>query len=233
MIKLGTKTMNIQGIGKVYRGNTLIYEKGNPAPADTKVLMHFDNDYINAVTNTTPSQTQASGNSFGQGKFNLAVFGSPYFYETPDYVTSWLNQNALTFEFWIKRISGNATSIANFCTKGNSYALFNSTNAIAGNGLPLNSGQYQLFSSSTIVDTLTNFDITNWNHIAVTIYQGAVKVYVNGTLATTGQVRSSGDSYGITQIHLNTSGFAIDEFMLCESIKYNADFTPPTKPYTL
>lgn len=57
MIKLGTNTTNLIGIDKVRLGSELVYQKGNPAPATTTLLMHLDGDLINAVDNVTQSGT--------------------------------------------------------------------------------------------------------------------------------------------------------------------------------
>lgn len=65
MIKLGANTTNLIGIDKVRLGSELVYQKGNPAPASTTLLMHLDGDLVNEVD----KQLQMGVYSQTSGKF--------------------------------------------------------------------------------------------------------------------------------------------------------------------
>lgn len=235
MIKLGNQEFIPTGFEKVYRGSELMYQKKNKAPASTKVLQHFNNSLINSVSGTFGENQVVNSLSFVSGKFSEAVQGNFYFDETPTYTNEWLGTHQLTLEFWIKRTSGSNNYYTNFCTRGNSNYLFKAT-AIPGNGLQLQTGDYEVFKTCSVLDTLSSFDITQWHHIAVVVNNGNVNVYLDGTLVTTGTIRTTGSTpstYGFLNFHVNTSYYAVDEFLICEEIKYNANFTPPTQPYDL
>lgn len=206
-----------------------------PAPATTVALYHFNTSLKNEVTGN--NATNQGTIQYLTGKFANGVCAkSLVLTETYNISNSDLQNGNYTFEFWVKAPS-NYTSDTSYYTqlvKGGLLIFQNSNVRTAG--LLLNS---EFASSSTADTTFPNFNTHNWNHIAVVITSGTYKVFLNGTLASHGNVRvSSGNDlnrffFGPSTQVAYTNDFVFDEFLLCTSAKYTNNFTPNIAPYYL
>ena len=200
-----------------------------PAPATTTFLYHYNNNLINEVTGVADSATV----SYASGKFEqgLVTPNNTNYQVTLNWSHSSLLADNYTFEFWIKRASGNNYSDNVWAQIGPSNAyydyIFTSDN-ISSVGLKMSTSG---FASSCTVDNIpSNFNITAWNHIAIVISAGTYKVFLNGILACHGNIKLTNGfiKFAFKKESANTY---IDECLICNSAKYTTDFVPNNAPY--
>lgn len=211
----------------------------DPDFADVSLLLHMDGS--NGSTTITDSSSNgltvtANGNaqiSTAQSKFGGS---SAYFDGTGDRLESPsladLSGGPWTIEGWyyFNTDPNSATkllwSLNDEATLG--YAQLQTVSGTNTLRLQQRGGLY-------LSDGTYNFDINTWYHIA-TVWDGTMKVYVDGTAAlssTTNVIQNAGNGLTINGDGGGSFTFAgyIDEFRISTVARYTSNFTPPTAPF--
>lgn len=207
-----------------------------PAPSSTIMLCHFDNSQVDEVSGNSFDSAQPS---YVTGKFSTALNtgfnNSPVINKDATYMMT----NALTFEFWKK--VGSTTYFSDLISRrrdsSGSGKLFSLDrfSTITTSGIKMNTttgaGEYP-FASSCVVDNIpSSFDFSIFHHFAVVVDSGTYKVFVDGILSCHGNLNSS--YCEIYNFLSSVGGYPLDEFLVCTTAKYSANFTPNSGPYYL
>lgn len=239
--------------------NTARYTANFTAPttpfvndANTLLLLHMDGTSASTVfRDDNGGRSQKGIVALGNAQISTAQskFGgsSALFDGTGDYISLYNandviglnNASSLTIEYWIR--IGSLTSVDN--NAGTSNALFNggATNStVTWSFGPLRTGNVVFWAQTPSYQPFTTSGVTlttnTWYHLALTIDNLAVKIYVDGTQ------RASGTLSAIPTVNLgaglvigqhNNFSFNgnIDELRVSNTARYTANFTPSTTPF--
>ena len=229
-IKRGTTTVIPKGYKAVYRGSTKVYEAGNPAPASTKVLCHFESNLNNEVSGQA-NITTSSSILYKTGKFDLCTYNCNGAYKVPAFTKTAQQRNteSFTIAYWYNTFGlSNYTTIAGMFRLRSSWwywAEYDSTNQCINLGSATN----------TKIKTISNSYVDEgWHYITYCFNSGTAYLFYDGELITTATNLSlSSNPAQDFGIYPNTYANGIDEFLYCDECLYTSDFTPPTKPYTI
>ena len=239
MIKKGSDNYIPKGISKVFQGSNLVYEAGNFAPASTLQLYHFNNSLLEEVSNTSGTGTT----SYVNGKFGQATAGqngTSFLLPPVELTANDFQSGSYTFEGWVKVNANTQFYFSRFRDSNNTSGdLFKSEN-ITQYGLRLSTttgAGMNPFASTSVTDYVpSSVDLNEFHHIALVTTQGTYKVFFDGKLTSHGDLKTyTGTSTGgnFYRLRIAETNRYYDEFLICASAKYDSDFTPPTKPYTL
>ena len=204
----------------------------NQPHVNTKLLLHFDGDVVDAMGNhtvtvngTVPFDTattkfgSASVDFDGSTSNYLSIPSSPDFdFGTGDFtIDFWVMFDDITSDSQIMNINGNELFIY---VNGKKNDLIIATNRQA---IEIREVDWGLTHSSGV-----------WYHFAMIASCGTTKFYVDGT-ALAGTMATTAFSVGDLQIGKKLTMGAnihIDEFSLVKgTAKWTSNFTPPTSPY--
>jgi len=220
--------------------------------SNTKLLLHLDTDFSDAMGNHTPNAVDAPIISTGSPKFGdghlLAEHlqtGDALFDKHDDFV---LGTSDFTVDFWFRR-TGNPSDF------NSSIAIFGGHNAGSVNGrwriyivdgsftsVNLQLHQVNNFSTTLIIGrSIATISDNTWYHLAVVRSGDLAMIFKDG-------VKIGGDeslSPGLNILYTPTQGVKIggnytgandvdalyDEFRFSRVARWTEDFTPPTEPY--
>lgn len=192
-----------------------IAEKANPQYIDarTLVLMHFNDDYYEEITGTTPEHYGSE--TYVTGKFGKAIqIGSGYdiFYGTFELSST----TDYTIDYWCK------------FTYDSSYFQLGPLRFIRNSEyeLQVNQGQWTTLSTFTMTDSLNQF-----NHFAIQRKNQYYQVYFNGKLLGLNKYLTDTWSKGLPYAFGLTGGDPLDELRISDIARYDGDFTPLEVPY--
>lgn len=231
MIKLGTEQCNVAGIDKAYIGNELVYEKPIYAPATTTGLFHLDGNLNNEVSGGTNGKNNFTESA--SGKFNKCIRvnynNSTSYTQFPIAMgTQGYYNDYWTIEFWAYLTSTTAQMKIRMVTNDNTGVSDFILGQLSSQGQYLNTNYRQ---TQTIISTPTP-EINTWNHFAYVFDGGNYRFYFNGNKITEGTTTTY-TNYNLQWVRLNVTGLLYDELLICHEAKYNADFTPNSRPYAL
>ena len=205
---------------------------------DVKLLVSYQNGSV--IDNASTSDLLTVGTvqtSTTQSKFG----GSSLYFNGSSGLTNMTMNNStiktgdFTVEFWMYPTSSGATQ--GLCCIGNypgaSAGEFNMYYNVSSNGFIRAQFAYgtTITGSSTIV-------LNTWTHVAVSRYNGTLRLYINGNLDTsassTDSITTNGLSVGQAYPNLSQEYFTgyIDDFRVTQGIaRYIYNFTPPSAAY--
>ena len=202
-------------------------------PAKVKLLLHFDGNYNDSSPN---NHTMTSGGNvsistsepkFGTGKLQFGYTPRDGFVKSPN-IFDFGNKRPFTISFFYRGGDGNGC----FFTTSESSLYTPMVFARGGNILV---GNADLSGWTSVTANLIISSIA-YKHCAVVGDGTNIKVYRDGSLIATTphpswpsaswliQLGKYGDSY--------YSDGGIDEFLLYDGVLWNANFTPPTAPFS-
>ena len=223
------------------------YSLTDPNFADVSLLLHLDGtngstDFTNADSSSSPKTLTAVGSaqiSTAEAKFSQSLLlndANTYinYLTTPDNVGFQFGTGAFTIEAWIYLISKPRSTTSILCSGSASF----------GN----NGGYFVVDSSNRIQLGLPGFAVFGgaistgqWYHVAGTRSGTTVRIFIDGTLTSTG---TYSDSFNFSKDNLligrngwDGSGSQafygyIDEVRVTKGVaRYTATFTAPTAPF--
>ena len=151
-----------------------------PAPTTCIGLYHFNSSVLNEATGNSGTTTASN---YQAGKFGNAIKVDSNFISE---AFSLSTDDTFTVEFWIKAHSSwgysnyyNLTFMFLYSSSEYNTYLF-STSSNGASGLYPDDTNNGIASSHTIDSGYTNFNIKNWNHIALVCTNGTYSMFVNG-----------------------------------------------------
>ena len=204
---------------------------------NTLLLLHFDDNYHEEIENINASVYNGSNLSFLPGKFGKCLndikknnTGGVVSVEKTvllDY------NNVISLDFWYSRINGASTDDnTSVRLGGSSISGRNSQFAINMNyqgyiTLLVDTGN---LSGWRIINTGITFPSGDFHHFYLNWNKSNIKFFINGLLKYDSNITLNKKGGEYTNIILN-QGSKIDEFRLSDIIRWEQNFTPPTKPY--
>lgn len=202
-------------------------------PAKVKLLLHFDGNYNDSSQN---NHTMTSGGDvsistsepkFGSGKLQFGDTPSGGFVKSPN-IFDFGNKRPFTISFFYRDGDGNGCF---FTTRDSPiYAPM-----LFGRAGYLTVGNAEL-SGWTFVAADMNISPTAYQHCAVVGDGTNIKVYRDGSLIATTPHPNWASASWFIQLGKEQSPFSsdggMDEFLLYDGVLWNANFTPPTLPFS-
>jgi len=202
-------------------------------PAKVKLLLHFDGNYNDSSQN---NHTMTSGGNvsistsepkFGTGKLQFGYTPRDGFVKSPN-IFDFGNKRPFTISFFYRDGDGNGC----FFTTRDSPIY---TPMEFGRGGNLIVGDAAL-SGWTFVAADMNISSTAYQHCAVVGDGTNIKVYRDGSLIATTPHPNWASASWLIQLGKNETVFSsiggMDEFLLYDGVLWNANFTPPTAPFS-
>lgn len=224
----GNKTLNELGI---YGENNLLAGK-NIEIIDEPVeggidehavaCWHCDDDLVDSVGGsiTLKGGLDTTYKHFGTGSIKCSVASS----QTTTSISSLgfnSNNSILTIDYWVY-IGANV--------------VHNSSVGILGIDLNFKNSQIASGGGKFANSFSQDLELNKWYHVA-TVYDapnGIIDVYLDGTKIATSTINKSGYSdFSALSVWGYLSSFYVDELRISNVRRYNEDFTPPTKPYSV
>jgi hypothetical protein len=209
-------------------------KNSNITPSKTVLLMHMDNNYLDACGSTVTG----TGN-FGAGKFGNSVYFSTGQIASMTTVSSKLTtMTEGTIESWIYK-TGTITwgSVINQGTASGNFAGFDFS---TGSGFDMAIVTYNGSTQTTIPLVAKGYIPNNqWVHVAAVWKNNTWTGFVNGVKQSSGT--NSYWPFINRQINIGNMTYAtswpflgnIDELRISNVARYTANFTPPTSAFTL
>ena len=214
------------------------------APSTLYSLYHFENNLYDEVSGTIGEGTYTERvGRFGNAEYissaNIPI--SPKL-RVPITTATYQQTNPLTIEWWARLESNTNTNIImtlNYLYLDSSQAL----NRICVGDFRTSTSQSSTFylytgtdgwgnSPTTLNQIPSTTDWTLYHHIAIVFNGGSVaRVFVDGTPITQSTVKASNTNKVPNGYFQFSSTFRIDEFMVCNEMKYWDSFTPNHAPY--
>lgn len=174
-LKVGTNDVTTP-YTKMYVGDTVVWQAGNPAPAGTRALYHLNGDLVNAVNNTATSGTYVSTT----GKFDLAQGARAVAFSNTSIGT--FTSATATLEFWWYWTSAGAILYIQKNGTTSLELLMQTDNA---NSFDPSTSYARLTSKFIRTDTFTPVALlpswsAGWHHFALTINQNVWHLYIDG-----------------------------------------------------
>lgn len=192
----------------------------------TLACWHFDGDVKDVVTGLVAlmGTSDTSNKKFGTGAYNTSSA-----YSQTNISSLGLNPStkSATIDFWVKCITSKEDCRIGFGT----YSSSNLAIIIKQNSLTLNGKNWS--SAEVINGVVPGLD---FNHYAIQFNKETNKasVFFNGKKVaeqTPNDLSSSSFSDFVAYSYNRKN--AIDELRISDIARYNEDFTPPTKPYSV
>lgn len=205
-------------------------------PAKIVALYHFDTDYNDSSPNarnlTTVGQISidSSVKKFGSGAMRLDLRAANGLMGASAQVANAFdfgNKRPFTISYWTSQtVVESNTPIFKTATSGNTAIELR-----GGNTVFRNNDFSAVASSPQLTDQLLP-----QNNIVIVGDGTNIKVYVNGAVkGTLAHPNWPSQSYPIffgSTFDSNVSNCTVDEFLLYDGVLWNANFTPPDKPFS-
>lgn len=203
-------------------------------PAKVKLLLHFDGNYNDSSQN---NHTMTSGGNvsistsvpkFGTGKLQFGDTPRDGFVKSPN-IFDFGNKRPFTISFFYRDGDGNGC----FFTTSDSTLYTPMVFARGGNILVGNAA----LNGFTFVAADMNISPTAYQHCAVVGDGTNIKVYRDGSLIATTPHPNWASASRFIQLGKEVGPFSsnggMDEFLLYDDVLWNANFTPPTAPFSI
>ena len=190
----------------------------------------LSNSFLGVNISTAESKFGGTSAYFDGGDY-LQMSSSGFDFGTGDF----------TIEFWQKM---NSTSIA----VNNQYGILQTSDQVGGFKTSYTSGILVAFGvngNGSITTNVAGTSITSsagvltadsWEHVAITRYNGTVKIFINGTQVATGSVTGviSGENLvvgGYYSAAWTSTGY-VDNFRITKGVaRYTSNFSVPTAAF--
>jgi len=204
-------------------------------PAKVKLLLHFDGNYNDSSQN---NHTMTSGGNvsistsepkFGTGKLQFGYTPRDGFVKSPN-IFDFGNKRPFTISFFYRGGDGNGCF---FTTRDSAtYAPME-----FGRGGTLLVGNAALSGWAFVPANTGGISPTAYKHCAVVGDGTDIKVYRDGSLIASTPHPSWASASWLIQLGKNESAVSsdggMDEFLLYDGVLWNANFTPPTLPFSI
>lgn len=184
--------------------------------------------YARAITNSgvTIDTTEKHFSQYGSLKY---AGGKAYSFYTSNIINGTMDY---TIDFWYLQSGtqgGSGKTAGSFWSHGG-------TNS-SGGSIKLSNTYVRWYANGERI--YSTFDIPGWKHFAMVKKNGITSIYINGTLMGSSDYNESISSSAKERFGYNDSAssqyFAgyIQELRICDVAIWDADFTPPTEPYSI
>lgn len=229
-------TVELPVVGNIYTYDALVKVShvytGGP-DSNTMLLLHLDDDVIDATGHSTVTNEGCTFVSFG--KFGSALQCNSSYGLTAPYssyfnlagFTDWTVDCWVCLDSWPG--SGNImilnTRVGN-TTSGMGYWF----GIYDDNGLPF------VYNGSTIATSTVAVALTTWTHLAFVSVNGVLTFYVNGVSGGSVSYRVNSTSLRLAIGYVNNGQIEylpgkLDELRISNCARWTSTFTPPTSPY--